>query len=38
MARDDVTAARIRQINGKANDIAGAVTGDTSRHIKGKKS
>jgi uncharacterized protein YjbJ (UPF0337 family) len=36
MGRDDITAGRIKQIKGKANDIAGAVTGNTSRQAKGK--
>ena len=36
MGRKDVTAGRIKQIKGKANDIAGAVTGNTSRQVKGK--
>ena len=36
MGREDVTAGRIKQIKGKANDIAGAVTGNTSRQAKGK--
>ena len=36
MGRKDVTAGRIKQIKGKANDIAGAVTGDTCRQAKGK--
>ncbi len=36
MRQEDITAGRIKQIKGKANDIAGAVTGNTSRQLKGK--
>lgn len=36
MAREDVAAGRVKQIKGKANDIAGAVTGNTARQVKGK--
>jgi len=36
MAREDVVAGKIKQARGKANDIAGAVTGNTTRQIKGK--
>ena len=36
MRQKDVTAGRIIQIKGKANDIAGAVTGNTGRRVKGK--
>ena len=36
MGREDVTAGKIKQIKGKANDIAGAVTGNTARQVKGK--
>jgi uncharacterized protein YjbJ (UPF0337 family) len=36
MAREDIAAGKVKQIKGKANDIAGAVTGNTSRQIKGK--
>jgi uncharacterized protein YjbJ (UPF0337 family) len=36
MAREDIAAGRIKQARGKANDVAGAVTGNTSRQIKGK--
>jgi uncharacterized protein YjbJ (UPF0337 family) len=36
MGREDVTAGKIKQVKGKANDIAGAVTGNTGRQIKGK--
>ena len=36
MARKDIAAGKVKQIKGKANDIAGAVTGNTGRQIKGK--
>jgi uncharacterized protein YjbJ (UPF0337 family) len=36
MGQKDITAGRIKQIKGKANDITGAVTGNTSRQVKGK--
>ena len=36
MAREDIAAGKVKQIKGKANDIAGAVTGNTGRQIKGK--
>lgn len=36
MGRKDVAEGRIKQIKGKANDIAGAVTGNTRRQVKGK--
>ena len=36
MAREDIAAGKVKQIKGKANDIAGAVTGNIGRQIKGK--
>jgi len=36
MGHEDVTSGRIKQIKGKANEIAGAVTGNTGRQVKGK--
>ena len=36
MAREDVVAGRVKQARGKANDIAGAVTRNTGRQVKGK--
>lgn len=36
MGQEDITAGKIKQVRGKANDIAGALTGNTSRQIKGK--
>lgn len=31
-----LAAGKMKQVKGKANDIAGAVKGDTARQIKGK--
>lgn len=36
MATEDVAAGKIKQLKGKANDVAGAVKGDTGQQIKGK--
>ncbi len=36
MASEDVAAGKVKQVKGKANDIAGAVKGDTAQQIKGK--
>ena len=36
MGKEDVAAGRIKQVKGKANDIAGAVKGDTAQQLKGK--
>ena len=36
MAREDVAAGKIKQAKGKANDIAGAIKGDTAQQIRGK--
>ncbi len=36
MGAEDVVSGKIKQIKGKANDIAGAVKGDTAQQIKGK--
>lgn len=36
MAHEDTVAGKMKQARGKANDIAGAVTGNTGRQIKGK--
>ena len=36
MGKEDVTAGKIKQIKGKANDIAGALTGNIGQQIKGK--
>lgn len=36
MGQEDVVAGKVKQIKGKANDIAGAIKGDTAQQIKGK--
>jgi uncharacterized protein YjbJ (UPF0337 family) len=36
MGSEDVAAGRTKQVKGKANDVVGAVKGDTSQQIKGK--
>ena len=36
MGSEDRLAGKIKQAKGKANDIAGAVKGDTAQQIKGK--
>jgi uncharacterized protein YjbJ (UPF0337 family) len=36
MAQEDVTAGQVKQVKGKANDVAGAIKGDTGQQIKGK--
>lgn len=36
MGNEDVAAGKVKQIKGKANDIVGAVKGDTAQQIKGK--
>jgi uncharacterized protein YjbJ (UPF0337 family) len=36
MAGEEIAAGELKQIEGKANNIAGAVAGDTTRQIKGK--
>ena len=36
MGQEDITAGRIKQIRGKANDIAGAMSGNTRQQVKGK--
>ena len=36
MGKEDIAAGRIKQRRGKANDIVGAVTGNTGRQLKGK--
>ncbi len=36
MGREDIAAGKVKQLKGKANDIAGAVKGDTAQQIKGK--
>lgn len=36
MGSEDVAAGKAKQIKGKANDVVGAIKGDTSQQIKGK--
>ena len=36
MGQEDIAAGKIKQVKGKANDIAGAVRGDAAQQIKGK--
>src|SRR4051812_18221961 len=36
MGREDVAAGRAKQLKGKANDVMGAIKGDTSQQAKGK--
>jgi len=36
MGNEDIAAGKVKQVKGKANDIAGAVKGDTAQQIKGK--
>jgi uncharacterized protein YjbJ (UPF0337 family) len=36
MGFEDVAAGKVKQMRGKANDVIGAVKGDTARQIKGK--
>jgi len=36
MAREDVAAGKMKQLRGKANDVIGALKGDSARQLKGK--
>lgn len=36
MASEDIAAGKMKQIKGKANDVMGAIKGDTGQQIKGK--
>ena len=36
MGREDVIAGKLKQAKGRANDIEGAVKGDTAQQLKGK--
>ena len=36
MGHEDVAAGKVKQAKGKANDIVGAVRGNTAQQIKGK--
>ena len=36
MGQEDVVAGKIKQAKGKANDVIGALKGDTAQQLKGK--
>ena len=36
MGREDVAAGKSKQFKGKANDVVGAIKGDSSQQAKGK--
>ncbi len=36
MGLEDVAAGKAKQLRGKANDVIGAVKGDTAQQVKGK--
>jgi uncharacterized protein YjbJ (UPF0337 family) len=36
MAREDVAAGKVKQLKGKANDVMGALKGNTGQQLKGK--
>lgn len=36
MGSEDVAAGNVKQVKGKANDVIGAIKGDTGQQIKGK--
>ena len=36
MGREDIAAGKTKQLKGKANDVMGAIKGDSSQQAKGK--
>ncbi len=36
MGREDISAGQAKQLRGKANDVVGAIKGNTAQQIKGK--
>ena len=36
MASEDIAAGKVKQLTGKANDIAGVAKGDTAQQLKAK--
>lgn len=36
MGQEDVAAGKVKQVKGKANDVIGAVRGNTAQQVKGK--
>jgi uncharacterized protein YjbJ (UPF0337 family) len=36
MGREDVAAGKAKQVKGKANDVVGALKGDSKQQLKGK--
>ncbi len=36
MGREDIGAGQAKQLRGKANDVVGAIKGDTAQQLKGK--
>ena len=36
MGQEDIVAGKVKQVKGVANDVAGAIKGDTAQQLKGK--